>query len=509
MSLEIELKLALAQRDLKRLASDPLMGGPGEASERLHALYFDTPRFSLWRRGISLRLRRESDRWLQCVKSGGSVEAGLHRRMESETAAASPAPDLSIIAEPDLRDQVLRAVGHAKLVPVFTTRIARVKRVVQLAPGVVAEASLDSGVIRARGARAAVSEVELELKAGPPWRLFEFALKVAERYAVRVEQRSKAERGYALARGTRPAPVRAKIGVVRPEMNVNEAFKAVCWACLNHMQSNHEGVLRDADPEYLHQMRVGLRRLRSLLRAFTPMFPEGALDAPLESVRWLSRALGPARDWDVFLEGTLAPIAAQFPAHPGLIAMQRLCRRLRTSARRAARRAASSPNYQRLVLSMGGWLGEEPWIELASDDLKEGLLAPAKVHAVVVLDRYHRRVRKRGRRFAQLDLPGLHRLRIAVKRLRYAVGFFAPLFARRRVRPMQDALNDMQDVLGGINDCATAPALIDAAARAARRDSRKQARAILVGWNAVSLDEHRRDLKRVWKDFQGCDPFWG
>lgn len=508
MPMEVELKIALAPRHSARLAGDPLIGDSGEPARSLDAIYYDTPAHALSRRGVALRLRQDRGSWTQAIKGGGSVQAGLHRRVEIETPVEVPLPDLARVADSDLGKLALRAVGRGKLVPVFRVTMQRLTRVVSPAPGVTIEVSLDRGVIRAGKARITVSEVELELQAGPAWRLFEFALRIAERYPVRIEHRSKAERGYALARGISAAPVKAQLGVVRRRMTAAEAFKAVCWTCINHMQANYAGVLRGADPEYLHQMRVALRRLRSGLGAFEALLPPGAEERPVAAVQRLAHALGPARDWDVFVEATLTPLMKQFPEHYGLGRLERACVRLRQSAHRAANFAVASPDYQRLVLSMGGWLTEEPWTAELTPAQVLALKAPVTGHAKAVLERDYQRIRKRGRSLAQLDFAQTHRLRIAAKKLRYAAGFFALLFSRERVQPMLEALNDLQDVLGAINDSAMAQVLIKAAARESGEPLRRQPRAIVRDWTQTALEHHRRALRRSWKAFRACDHFW-
>ena len=505
---ETELKLAVTPRTLARLAVDPMLGAAGVGAQRMVALYFDTPRFALWRRRVSLRLRRERRRWVQTVKGGGAFEAGLHRRIEIEHPVRRPVPDIALLGDHELGKLIARVAGRAALAPAFRVEVERATHVVSPAAGVRIEVSIDRGQIHAGGARAAVSEIELELKQGPAWRLFELALAIAARYAVRLEHRSKAERGYELAGGARPAPARARLGIVQPEMSVNDAFKSVCWTCLNHLQANHRGVIGGEDPEYLHQARVALRRLRSGLDAFAQLIEEEALEPQVATVRELSRSLGPARDWDVLAVETLAPVMQQFPGHRGLAALERACARLRQEANAGAQRALASRRYTRLVLSLGGWLCREPWLEGAGRKAARRWQAPARDYAAEALNRYHRRVLKRGRGIGRVSLPQLHRLRIAAKKLRYAAGYFAPLFARRRAKPMMDALNDLQDVLGAINDCSAAPALIEAATRAARGPMREQARVIVSHWNAATLQERRRELKRTWKIFRRCDPFW-
>jgi CHAD domain-containing protein len=117
-------------------------------------------------------------------------------------------------------------------------------------------------------------------------------------------------------------------------------------------------------------------------------------------------------------------------------------------------------------------------------------------------------VLKRGKKIESPKLRRLHRLRIATKKLRYAAGFLSPLYPRGRSEPMLKALNDLQDVLGSINDCASAPALIDACARAARGPLRPQARTIIEHWNSAMLEERRRGLDEVWETFAKTERFW-
>ena len=501
MEEETELKLSAASRTLARLAADPLLGKPSGAAQSLVAIYFDTPRFSLWRQGLVLRLRRERGRWVQTVKGRGALDAGLHRRIEAGNAARSAVPDPGRIADPDLRKRVADIVGARRLVPIFRVEVSRETRLVSPAPGSSIEVSIDRGAIVAGASRVPVSEVELELKAGPAQGLFELALAISQRYAARLAHRSKAERGYELAGAIRPAPVRASLGVVRRGMSASEAFKVICITCLNHLQANQPGVLRGDDPEYLHQARVALRRLQSGLDAFRRIAAPQALDAHARALRQFTRALGPARDWDVFAGQTLAPVLEQFPGHAGLAAFERACARLRMDANRAPRRLFASRRYQRILLGLGGFIqGECLQDEAAAADARE--------HATRALERYHRRVLKRGRKIESPNLRRLHRLRIATKKLRYAAAFFAPLYARGRAQPMLEALNDLQDILGAINDCASAPESIGACARAARGPLRAQARTIIEHWNSAMLEARRRELTGAWEAFGRTGRFW-
>jgi triphosphatase len=104
--LETELKLAVTPRTFARLAQDPLLGTPRGAAQELVAVYFDTARRTLWRHGVTLRLRRERGRWLQTVKGGGTLAAGLHRRMEISHRVAEAVPNLRLLGASDLEKLV-------------------------------------------------------------------------------------------------------------------------------------------------------------------------------------------------------------------------------------------------------------------------------------------------------------------------------------------------------------------------------------------------------------------
>lgn len=509
MPTEIELKLAVAPRDLERMAREACaQASAPPATEELVTEYYDTARRALWRTGLTLRLRRTHEGWWQGIKGGGTVEAGLHRRLESETRVPHPAPDLARIADRELAAQVRKAVGRAALEPVFRTEFTRRTCRVAPAPGSVVLLCFDHGSLRTATRRQALCEIELELERGPVWRLYELALELERRARVRVEERSKAERGYALAGAARATPSKAPPSAVREPMGALEAFRAICFDCLAHLETNREGMLADEDQEYLHQMRVALRRLRSAFSVFSRLLPKPATEPPLDEIRWLGRALGPARDWDVFLALHLAPVMARHPGHPGLAALQRACERERAAAHRAARRAVASRRYQRLLLGLGAWLTGESWVSLLPLEPARELRQPVRGYAAAALARRFRQVSRRGHGIASHDAAELHRLRIAVKKLRYTATFFAPLFPARREAAMHEALGALQDALGQINDCAAAERLLDAARRRARGARLLEARQLVAGANDALRAQQRRKLRAEWKALREALRFW-
>ena len=107
--------------------------------------------------------------------------------------------------------------------------------------------------------------------------------------------------------------------------------------------------MTDEDTEWVHQMRVGTRRLRSCLSLMKPFCAAAKLEPATAEVKWLATLLGAARDWDVFVTETLPPLAAWFAqdasAAPGIKRLRDRAARRRRDARRRAREAVASLRF--------------------------------------------------------------------------------------------------------------------------------------------------------------------
>ena len=485
-----------------------LRGRSRSGKRRLYSVYFDTPALDLWRKGVALRVRREGRRWLQTVKGEGTVQAGLAQRPELESEVAGPQPDFTRIRNGDLAEVLASPQVRAQLRPVFVTDFSRSRRLLELGPDVTVEAAIDSGEIKGGGRLERLNEIELELKKGSASDLFDLALELLKDVPLAVENRSKAERGFALARGERAAPVKARPAALSTEMSVEEAFRAVIWASLAHLQANERGMLEGADPEYLHQMRVALRRLRSAFSVFASLFPGEEIAPMAAEFKWLGASLGPARDWDVFMTETLPPVHEEFGEHAALTAFAAQCAGLRRVATRRARSTVASQRYQHLVLTLAGWLTAGQWSGQIDEEGRARLAAPVREFASAVLEERYGRVRKRARKLVSLSPAELHRLRIAIKKFRYASDFFAGLYEGKRARETLKRLARLQDILGAINDAATVGNLVSDALRGPRSRHAGEARGILLGWSRGRASTLRRELKTAWKTFRAAERFW-
>src|ERR1051325_6903209 len=298
MGHEVELKLEVPAKTIGTLKRMRALGRNGHARDKnLVSIYFDTAKHKLRKHGMSLRVRHIGQARVQTVKANGQSAAGLFERREWEAPIASDTPDLRAT-----RHTALDHLNGKKLAlglkPVFETRVHRT--VVPLRRnGSHIELTLDQGQVRLGRKSAPISEVELELKRGHAADLFAVARDLTGRVPARLAVRSKADRGYALVDDQPIAAVRQHAIILDPRMSAGEAFRAIALGCLHHAAAN-ESAVRERDAEGVHQMRVGLRRLRAAIALFSDLLDDEEPARLKGELKWLTGELGPARDLDVY-----------------------------------------------------------------------------------------------------------------------------------------------------------------------------------------------------------------
>ena len=455
MAQEVELKLALPESSRRAFLRHPLLARAlsKRPARQVFSIYFDTPDLDLRNKGIALRLRRLGKQWLQTVKCAGVVAGGLASRPEWEQPYDGHAFDFALVDQPDIRKFLEKCRKKGLLSPAFETDFRRQTWEFEPVPGSRLELAFDQGVIRSGERTLPLCELEIEVVEGDAGPLLQLAQDLAGRLPLRPDARSKAERGYRLFSGLPPSPVHASPSPLSAKDGTRTAFRKIALACIAQMQGNEEGLLTSDDPEFIHQMRVALRRLRSALRTFGPaLAPEFAarFDAPLGG---LARKLGAARDRDVLVEEVIQPVMAAFPSDPRLASLAALAAEDRLAAREDARAAVANPAYGHLLLDLV--------VALHGPDFDE----PEAPHALAAFARdslkeARRRVSRRALRAQDLNPLALHALRIAAKHLRYSLDFLSVLYRRGRVRAEIARLTVLQSDLGHINDLANARRLL-------------------------------------------------
>ncbi|MFZ5653237.1 MAG: CHAD domain-containing protein [Pseudomonadota bacterium] len=438
MPREIEIKLGLPPDAAVRVRDHPLLQGPAEPDRRLVSTYYDTPDLRLYRRGIALRVRETGAGQVQTVKCAGTCAGGLSDRPEWEQPW-SGAFDFSAIDDARTARRLRAAAPH--LAPAFVTDFRREMRVIRR-DGATIRAMLDQGAIRAGGAEEPLCELELELEAGRPGDLLRLALSLSDTLPLWPEERSKAERGYRLWRGADLPVPDAGLAATMP---AGAAFRQLAGGAVHAWQAGVRLAGTDA-VEGVHQVRVALRRLRSLLRLFAPVLPAEFTAGWRRRLGDSARALGATRELDVLCDELLAPAAGEVAEAAWTAALLVLDAERRDARARAE--AALAPDRQgRLILE---FLAAAT--ELAEADGSTDLAALAAQR----MDRLRRRLRRRARALPAADAAAWHALRIAAKRLRYGLDFFAPLWPRKAVAEYRRRLARIQRRLGRVQDLEAA-----------------------------------------------------
>lgn len=512
--METELKLLLDPNDLPALRAHALLKDracQAPETRRLESTYFDTPDFLLRRQGASLRVRLvEGEGWIQTLKGKGSVEAGLHQRDEWETPVRNALPDLGALRRAVKDDAnwsaLLKTRNLSKrLVPLFTTQVDRTTWMILLADGEDVEVALDSGKIEHEQREEPISEMELELKSGDPAHLFDLALELNSVARMRIGSESKSTRGFAmLMPPTMPSVVKARPTALEKSMTVEQAHRQIVQSCLKHIEGNIDGVIFSTDPESVHQLRVGLRRLRSALRLFSDLAP--CPEELQEDFRWLAGTLGMARDWEVMTTSTIPAVTAHLPERRELELLQASGRELARDKRAAAAEALAFGRTTRLLLRFTGWLIGRRWRENATAEQLAGLDAGIKPFAAVLLNKRDRKLRRCGKHLAQLSAAERHEARIAGKRLRYGIEFFQGLFGEKRVKPCLRALSALQEELGKLNDATVASGLLQQLRTL--KPELSTASGFVDGYLTATSAQDATALETLWKNYRKQAPRW-
>ncbi|KQW89096.1 hypothetical protein ASC94_21780 [Massilia sp. Root418] len=314
-------------------------------------------------------------------------------------------------------------------------------------------------------------------------------LEVAQQPAAAEAQRAEPDTA-----AVRAAPLR-----LTRRLTAEQAFRRIAANCREQITANHAAVARGNAPEALHQMRVGLRRLRSALHLYAPLLE---LPEPLQAdLRWLGEQLGAARDWDVLASSTLPRVAEDLPDDMELVLVRLAAETRANELRAAAADAVSTERYAELMRCLGEWLHDAAWRCHCSESQRSALDKPTLRFAAEALKRSRKRLLKRGRKLRTAGAkPGAqtrHRVRIAAKRARYAAEFFQSLYPRRLVRSYIERLATLQDELGWLNDTAVADRLLKKLQHGeARLDG---SAAFTRGYLASAPRGGRRKLRKLWR----------
>ncbi len=463
--------------------------------QRLLAVYFDTADERLAAHGIAIRLRREGRRWVQTAKA---LTTDALCRLEHNVAVTAtrgrPVPELDLARHDGTPvgsaiRAALAATGGADIGPTLIERfridVSRMTCNERIGAACV-ELALDTGTIEAGERSTPVCEFELELKSGSVADLLGIATTWAVGAGLWLSTVSKAERGVRLLRGESQGH---PVGAVAPAIAATRIgcrgfLVATLASCLAQILANASEVGAGAtDEAFVHQLRIGLRRLRTALRELADFAP--GLDPAWEgSLRRTFQELGAHRD-----AVTVVPAIRDEMASAGVDgAGATAC----APPLRSPQAAVQDPGFQRTLLEVLAFCHAPPAPERAS----------VKRKIARRLDALHARLARDAKRFATLSTVQRHRVRKRLKRLRYLGEFAAPLFDADRVARYMAHWRKAQDALGVYNDHR-----IGRAAMRSRAPATPRGKAV-DHWLAERLRACAADCERTLRKATRRPVFW-
>ncbi len=497
---ETELKFEIDAAAARDLLAHPRLAGGGVEIQLLVARYFDTPTEALRRAGASLRLRDgEGEGRVQTVKFAGGETTGLFSRSEEtvEVAASARRPDLARFEE-ETAARLAAIVGEEPLELQFTVRVERRIVAEKTADGSLVEIGVDSGKVTAGRRSHAFHEIEFELKGGDARALFALAADLVPPVGGRLGTGSKSSLGYRVKQGAEalaPQAVKASEPDLSGDVTVEAALRACLRSCIAQVAANIPVCLFTDAPEGPHQLRVGLRRLRTVLSAFEPVMAPGAAEALGEEAKWLADEVGALRDADVLADEIVAPLAGRV----GLAGPLAKLADLRDERRTALRETLGGPRACRFVIDLLAFAECRGWLSSTDLTQSERLIAPLEGFAREAVDHRRKKIDKLAHRLDDLDAEERHDLRKSFKKMRYLLEFFAPLLPGKKAKALVSRTKKAQDLLGYLNDTVMAhrlPGLVGEGASVADLT----ALGYVIGWHEAKAEDAWERTKALFED---------
>jgi inorganic triphosphatase YgiF len=496
---EIELKLEVAPAELEKVLAHPLLceQADGFQKQTLHATYFDTPDHALQQAGISLRVRRNGDQYIQTIKATRPPDGVALARNEWEHEVNGDSPNYALVENTALKPFLKPSTS---IQPVFRVTTERTLHKVTFESSTI-EVAADNSKVEGKERTVSFSELELELKDGTPADLFQLALALSTATPLRLSFKTKAERGFEAVTDEQPARVKAPPVVLKRKMTSAAAFQRVGASCLQHLMANEAIVQRALEADAVHQMRVALRRLRAAITLFKSVVEDERRDPIRAELKWMANVLGEARDLDVYITQVLEPARDEHSSDQGYQDLLADYQERRDRAYEVVQETVASARFINGVLETAAWIQAGGWLLDESKPSRKRRSQPITMLAEEELGRRWKKIIKQGRNLVDLDSEERHQVRIEIKKLRYATEFFESLFkgggAKKRKRAALSTLEAVQETLGELNDIAMGSQM--EASPAADTIHQEQ---------LSRIDGLLADAKAQYQTLAALEPFW-
>lgn len=253
----------------------------------------------------------------------------------------------------------------------------------------------------------------------------------------------------------------------------------------------------DTSIESVHQMRVAVRRARSALSVFRKTLPDGILATVTAALRDINQRLGPVRDWDVFIAETAPRLRRALPDDERLGKLIGGAERKRAEFRHELAVYLDSPAFRLATLELAWFANAQFW---------RSQPVPLQAFAAGVLAQRWKKLLSAGRHIEDLDVPGLHGVRLRAKRARYAAEMFLSVFRGKAAEKLIRRLSNLQEALGVLNDGHVAGALMLQLGGATGRHA--YAAGLVNGFMAARVARMRPKIFRNFELLRNSNAYW-
>jgi len=469
--------------------------------EMLETHYFDTATCSLQKASIAYRIRREGDQWIATVKGGGSSSGGLHERQEWNVLVNDPQPDIAVFDGTAIGKRLLAVVGNEKLQSILLTRFERRQMDVIMPDGSQIEVAADQGEVIAGVKRAPILEVELELKSGEVASLFRLGAELAREFPLLPEAESKYYRGIKLAgKDTTQTKQPYQLPQVDKNKLVSEELSKALLQLIGQYLENQQNFLDNpALSENIHEMRISLRRIRSVLD-FAGALATKQYKWYLTELKKFARMLAALREFDVAYASWRQVNELQILKQKSKINLgEYLCKNRQLEAEKLYR-VIIAGYATPLLLELQAALLESKGQQVRDESTK------MNEYAISRLANWLKILTKLGKKVNWIATEDLHKVRLQVKKIKYVAEIMQTAFYE--VPQLVLRLDALQENLGYINDVYSTDSLLKVMLEGNEKIELYLEAGMVIGWQEreALLVKHRMD--KYWQNFYRTAQRW-
>jgi triphosphatase len=465
------------------------------ATEELEAHYFDTPTYSLQKEKIAYRVRREGGNWVATVKAGGSSKGGLHARQEWNILVSDEQPDIGVFSDTEIGARLQEIVGDQVLEPILITRFERQRVDVLMSDGSKIEVAADRGEIVAGNMAEPILEVELELKSGQSESLFILGAELSREYPLLPESRSKFYRGLVLAGLMQESPKKNdSLSQLDKKGSISEVLRAVLVDLIHQLLLAQQAFLENNhQPELVHELRVCLRRLRSMVEFSEPLHLLEQYGWYQEELSGFGEKLGVLREIDVAYAGWQQLFDSQVLTMDSKLWLGEFLTDKRSEEAEKCCVQFKAGLTTPLLLSL--------WAELIDQEQKEQDAYGSSVEEYITnrVSLWLKTMRKQEETVEWADAEKAHNIRLWAKKSKYVIEILQPVLGD--MTRLISQLDKLQISLGIVRDAHSTDLLLKNLLRGKSSRALALEAGMLIGWQGRERVLILKKLDKMWKKF--------